>query len=128
MHYLLGQNPLLLNWWLAHSFFDHSNYQRSAATSATSWRGNPFCVAEFCNRLGSAADAGCTHAAEPTGGRFEMSDFVTRAAPDRSKIDTTDEQEVKYWVKHLGVSRDELAAAIAKVGNAAAAVRKQRGK
>jgi hypothetical protein len=36
-----------------------------------------------------------------------------------------DESEVKYWAKHLGVSRDELHAAIDKVGNSAAAVRKE---
>ncbi|PSO18722.1 DUF3606 domain-containing protein [Bradyrhizobium sp. MOS002] len=33
--------------------------------------------------------------------------------------------EVKYWTKELGVSRDELQKAVDKVGNSAAAVRKQ---
>lgn len=36
-----------------------------------------------------------------------------------------EELEVKYWTKHLGVSRDELQRAVDKVGNSAAAVRKE---
>jgi 3-oxoacyl-[acyl-carrier-protein] synthase III len=39
-----------------------------------------------------------------------------------------EDYEVKYWTKHLGVSREEVQATIEKVGNAAAAVRKQLGK
>jgi hypothetical protein len=36
--------------------------------------------------------------------------------------------EVKYWLKALGVSKDELQRAAEKVGNSAAAVRKELGK
>jgi hypothetical protein len=36
--------------------------------------------------------------------------------------------EVKYWTKHFGVSRDELQRAVDKVGNSAAAVRKELGR
>jgi hypothetical protein len=36
--------------------------------------------------------------------------------------------EVKYWTKHLGVTKQELQKAIDKVGNSAAAVRKELGK
>jgi uncharacterized protein DUF3606 len=31
-----------------------------------------------------------------------------RVMPDRSKITVTSEVEVKYWIKHLGVTREEL--------------------
>jgi hypothetical protein len=47
--------------------------------------------------------------------------------PDRSKINMHEEYEVKYWVKELGVTKEELTQAVAKVGNSAAAVRKQLG-
>ena len=45
--------------------------------------------------------------------------------PDRSKIVLEHEDHVKYWTRHFGVTRDELARAIERVGNSAAAVRKQ---
>ncbi len=45
--------------------------------------------------------------------------------PDRSKIVIERQDHVKYWTRHFGVSEDELARAIERVGNSAAAVRKQ---
>ncbi|WP_247402692.1 DUF3606 domain-containing protein [Bradyrhizobium sp. 76] len=55
-----------------------------------------------------------------------MSDNLTkRGQRDRSKINMHDHFEVKYWTKQLGVSKDELQKAVDKVGNSAAAVRKQ---
>ncbi|MFZ2077060.1 MAG: DUF3606 domain-containing protein [Xanthobacteraceae bacterium] len=45
--------------------------------------------------------------------------------PDRSKIIIEHKDHVKYWTRHLGVTEDELARAIERVGNSAAAVRKQ---
>jgi hypothetical protein len=58
-----------------------------------------------------------------------MSDDKSKVGQqDRSHINMNEDYEVRYWAKHLGVSRDELEAAIAKVGNSAAAVRKQLGK
>lgn len=45
--------------------------------------------------------------------------------PDRSKIAVTSEIEVKYWIKHLGVTREELERAIERVGNSVASVRKE---
>lgn len=50
---------------------------------------------------------------------------VNRGEPDRSKINMSEHYEVKYWGKQLGVSKDQLQAAVDKVGNSAAAVRKQ---
>jgi Protein of unknown function (DUF3606) len=45
--------------------------------------------------------------------------------PDRSKITVTSENEVKYWIKHFGVTREELERAVERVGNSAATVRKE---
>ena len=50
---------------------------------------------------------------------------MNRQRPDRSKINMSDHGDVRHWSKHLGVSRDELAGAVDKVGNSAAAVRKE---
>ena len=46
-------------------------------------------------------------------------------ALNRSHIAMDDELEVKYWIKHLGVSHEELKSVVEKVGNSAAAVRKE---
>jgi hypothetical protein len=55
-----------------------------------------------------------------------MSDNLTkRDQRDRSKINMYEDFEVKYWTKQLGVSKDELQNAVDKVGNSAAAVRKE---
>lgn len=50
-----------------------------------------------------------------------------KLGPDRSKIDMHDPQKVKYWIKHLNTSMEDLEKAITKVGNSAAAVRKELG-
>lgn len=50
-----------------------------------------------------------------------------RGQPDRSRINLHEDYEVKYWTKHLGVSREQLAKAVEKVGNSAASVRKELG-
>lgn len=55
-------------------------------------------------------------------------DKTNRGQPDRNLINMNEDYEVKYWSKHLGVSRDELHKAVEKVGNSAAAVRKHLGK
>ena len=47
---------------------------------------------------------------------------VTR---DRSKIMLEQEDEFKLWARHFGVTKDELTRAVEKVGNSAAAVRKE---
>ena len=56
-----------------------------------------------------------------------MNILTTRDQPDRSKIEMNRNQEVRYWTKHLNVSTEELRKAIDKVGNSAAAVRKELG-
>lgn len=55
-------------------------------------------------------------------------DKLNRGQPDRSMINMGEDYEVKYWTKHLDVSREELQRAVDKVGNSAAAVRKELGK
>ena len=52
-------------------------------------------------------------------------DKAKRSGPDRSKINMSQAYEVQHWTKHLGITRGELQAAVDKVGNSAAAVRKE---
>jgi len=54
-------------------------------------------------------------------------DLLNKGQRDRSHISMGQPHEVHYWTKHLGVSKDELHRAIEKVGNSAAAVRKELG-
>jgi hypothetical protein len=54
-----------------------------------------------------------------------MSEITRKLAPDRSKIAVDDDQEVKYWTRHLGVNLAELLRVINKVGPSAASVRKE---
>jgi 3-oxoacyl-[acyl-carrier-protein] synthase III len=48
-----------------------------------------------------------------------------RASADRSKISMENEAVVKYWTKHLGITRERLQSIVEKVGNSAASVRKE---
>jgi hypothetical protein len=54
-----------------------------------------------------------------------MDDLKKTGQHDRSKINMHEAHEVQYWSKHLNVTREELQKAVDKVGNSAAAVRKQ---
>ncbi|CUU16758.1 hypothetical protein ABIB94_008452 [Bradyrhizobium sp. JR7.2] len=54
-----------------------------------------------------------------------MDHLTKRGQPDRSKINMHEAFEVKYWTHALGVSKEELQKAVDKVGNSAAAVRKE---
>lgn len=56
-----------------------------------------------------------------------MDNTSKRGQRDRSKINMNEDDEVKYWMKELGVTKDELQRAVDKVGNSAAGVRKQLG-
>lgn len=55
-------------------------------------------------------------------------DLTKKGSQDRSRINMNEDFEVKYWTRHLGVSREDLQKAVEKVGNSAAAVRKELGK
>lgn len=54
-----------------------------------------------------------------------MDNLQNRGRPDRSLINMHEPHELAYWTKHLKVSKEELQKAVDKVGNSAAAVRKQ---
>jgi Protein of unknown function (DUF3606) len=54
-----------------------------------------------------------------------MDNLGKRHEPDRSKINMQEPYEVKYWTRQLGVSPAQLQKAVEKVGNSAAAVRKE---
>jgi Protein of unknown function (DUF3606) len=44
---------------------------------------------------------------------------------DRSKIAMNNPEELKYWSKHLDITPEELVRVVERVGNSAAAVRKE---
>ncbi|HET6397800.1 MAG TPA: DUF3606 domain-containing protein [Pseudoxanthomonas sp.] len=45
-------------------------------------------------------------------------------SPDRDRINTSEDYEVRYWARELGVSEEELRAAVEAVGNGADDVRR----
>ena len=51
--------------------------------------------------------------------------IIKTVSRDRSKIVLEQEDQIKHWTRHLDVTREELARAVEKVGNSAAAVRKE---
>ncbi len=53
--------------------------------------------------------------------------MVRKAQPRRCHLDLSKPTEVRYWARHFGVDGPRLTQAVAKVGNAAAAVRKELG-
>ena len=58
-----------------------------------------------------------------------MADDKTKTGrPDRDRINTNEDYEVRDWAKKFGVSEDILRAAVKKVGPAASDVAKQLGK
>ena len=54
-----------------------------------------------------------------------MDDLKKKGSQDRSKINMHEPHEVKYWTKELGVDKDQLQKLVDKVGNSAAAARKE---
>jgi hypothetical protein len=54
-------------------------------------------------------------------------DLLDKGQRDRGHIAMGQSHEVQYWTKHLGVTNEELRRAVDKVGNSAAAVRKELG-
>ena len=54
-----------------------------------------------------------------------MDDLKKKGSQDRSKINMHEDYKVGYWTKELGVSKEKLQKAVDKVGNSAAAVRKE---
>jgi len=58
-----------------------------------------------------------------------MSDNLNnRGAQDRARISLGEEHEVRYWTQALGVTKEQLAAAVQAVGDSADSVREHLGK
>ena len=60
-----------------------------------------------------------------------MDDSSMRGRHDRSRINTEQDYEVRYWTRELGVSEDALREAVSRVGSSADRVREhlqQRGR
>jgi hypothetical protein len=55
-------------------------------------------------------------------------DKTNRGLQDRARVNLSEDYEVRYWAEKFGVSKAELAKAIAKAGESAAAVAKALGK
>lgn len=60
-----------------------------------------------------------------SGKEATMDSLKIKGAQDRSKINMHEPHELQYWTKHLKVSKAQLEKAVNRVGNAAAAVRKE---
>jgi len=56
-----------------------------------------------------------------------MGDLKKTGFQDRGKINMHESRELQYWIKHLNVSKEALQKTVEKVGNSAAAVRKELG-
>ena len=71
--------------------------------------------------------AGCTDRCDSSRGNVGAikNMIIKTVSRDRSKIVLEQDDQIKHWIRHFGVSRDELVRAVGKVGNSAAAVRKQ---
>ncbi len=58
-----------------------------------------------------------------------MPDSLSQKSPqDASRINMNEDWEVRYWTGKFGVSREQLAEAVKKVGVSASAVAKALGK
>jgi len=55
-------------------------------------------------------------------------DTAERRPQDASRIALEEDYEVRYWTKKWGITREELADAVAKAGNSAAAVARHLGR
>lgn len=63
--------------------------------------------------------------AAQTKGRQDMADDLNnRGAKDRARINVNEEHELRYWTKELGVTEEQLRAAVKSAGVMAADVRK----
>jgi hypothetical protein len=88
-------------------------------SQARTWRISTACGLSPPNFLGRGLLSRC--------GGPEMDELNDQGSGDRSKINMHEVFEVKYWTKELGVSKEHLQKAVDKVGNSAAAVRKELG-
>ena len=59
----------------------------------------------------------------PFNGDDMSDDMKNRGPQDRARISLSEEHEVRYWTQALGVTKDQLAAAVKAVGSSADRVR-----
>ena len=52
-------------------------------------------------------------------------DKSKKGMQDRSRINTEEDYELRYWSEKFGVSQDQLKAAVKKVGNSVSPVEKE---
>ena len=52
-------------------------------------------------------------------------DRSKKGIQDRTRINTSEDYELRYWSEKFGVSQDQLKAAVQKVGNSVSAVEKE---
>jgi len=55
-------------------------------------------------------------------------DLKNRGAQDGARVNVNEDHEVRYWTQKWGVSKEQLAAAVNKVGVSADAVARELGK
>ena len=55
-------------------------------------------------------------------------DLKDRGAQDRSQVNVQEDYEVRYWTQKWGVSKEQLTAAVQKVGVSVSAVARELGK
>lgn len=52
-------------------------------------------------------------------------DRAQKGVQDRTRINTSEDYELRYWSGKFGVSQDQLKAVVRKVGNSVSAVEKE---
>ena len=52
-------------------------------------------------------------------------DRTKKGVQDRTRINTGEDYELRYWSEKFGVTQDRLKAAVTKVGNSVSAVEKE---
>jgi hypothetical protein len=70
----------------------------------------------------------CTKDAHLSGANIMTDDKDNAGAPDRDRINITEDYELRYWSHTLDVTADELRAAVNTVGSSTRAVRAYFGK
>jgi Protein of unknown function (DUF3606) len=60
-----------------------------------------------------------------TGRKLMSDDLSKKGSQDRTRINTSEDHEVRYWSQKFGVSAEQLKAAVKKVGNSASAVERE---
>jgi Protein of unknown function (DUF3606) len=55
-------------------------------------------------------------------------DLKNRGAQDRARVNVNEDHEVRYWTQKWGVSKEQLAAAVKKVGVSVDAVARELAK